>query len=183
MYVSYFFCCFLCADFIAGWLDKMESRALRSAALTLLLLLTSNAAVFTLIREMLSGTREYGYELFSSDEVAAAEFIEENTRPDALFLTDDNHDNLVAVMTGRNIVCGSSSFLYYHGLNYLPEQQKAETMLTNTDFFEANRESSGVEYVFIGYYERSMAGNILPYLIENYPLVFSSGQIMIFDVR
>ena len=183
LYVSYFFCCFLSADAVAGWLEKMRSRALRSASLALLLLLTSNAAVFTLAREMISGTREYGYRLFSSDEVSAADYIMDNTEPDALFLTDDNHNNLVAVMTGRNIVCGSSSFLYYHGLDYVPEQQKAEAMLTNSDFFESNRKSSGIDYVYMGYFERSMAGNILPYLEEHYPLVFSSGQIMIFDVR
>lgn len=183
LYAAYFFCCFLCADTVDGWLGKLQNRTLRSVLLAFLLLLTSNAALFTLARELLSGTKEYGYELFSADEAAAAEYIMGNTQPDSLFLTDDNHDNLVAVMTGRNIVCGSSSFLYYHGLDYVPEQRKAETMLTDRDFFEANKEAAGLDYVFMGYYERAMAGNILPYLLENYPLVFSSGQIMIFDVR
>ena len=71
-------------------------------------------------------SEKYGYELFSADEVAAAEYIKENTAPDALFLTDDNHDNAVAVLTGRNIVCGSSSYLYFHGLDYTYQQQTAE---------------------------------------------------------
>ena len=101
-------------------------------------------------------SRKYGYELFSRDEAAAAEYIIENTEPDALFLTRDNHDNTVATLTGRNIVCGSGSYLYFHGLNYQGQQRLAEQMLTNAEVFEANRKSEGLDYVYIGYHERAL---------------------------
>ena len=113
----------------------------------------------------------------------AAEYIRENTEPDALFLTDDNHDNPVAVLTGRNILCGSPSYLFYHGLDYSQRQKTAEQMLTDPAFFERRKAESGVEYVFIGHYERAVPGIAESYFREHYPLAFSSGSIEIFDVR
>ena len=183
LYVAYAFGCFVCADALAGWLGKVRSPAAQGVLLALTLFISSNAAVFTLGREVASGFPQYGYELFSSDEVAAAEYIIDNTEPDAVFLTRDNHDNTVATLTGRNIVCGSSSYLYFHGLNYQDKQYLAEQMLTNPGVFEANRENEGLDYVYIGYHERALAGVITEYLTENYPVSFTAGAITIYDLH
>ena len=172
-----------CADALAGWLGQLRSPAAQGVLLALTLFISTNAAVFTLGREVASGIPKYGYELFSRDEAAAAEYIIENTEPDALFLTRDNHDNTVATLTGRNIVCGSGSYLYFHGLNYQGQQRLAEQMLTNAEVFEANRESEGLDYVYIGYHERALTGVITDYLTENYPIAFSAGAITIYDLH
>ena len=183
LYVAYAFGCFVCADALAGWLGKVRSPAAQGVLLALTLFISSNAAVFTLGREAASGFPQYGYELFSRDEVAAAEYIIDNTEPDAVFLTRDNHDNTVATLTGRNIVCGSGSYLYFHGLNYQDKQYLAEQMLTNPGVFEANRENEGLDYVYIGYHERALAGVITEYLTENYPVSFTAGAITIYDLH
>ena len=183
LYVAYAFGCFVCADALAGWLGKVRSPAAQGVFLALTLFISSNAAVFTLGREVASGFPQYGYELFSRDEVAAAEYIIDNTEPDAVFLTRDNHDNTVATLTGRNIVCGSGSYLYFHGLNYQDKQYLAEQMLTNPGVFEANRENEGLDYVYIGYHERALAGVITEYLMENYPVSFTAGAITIYDLH
>ena len=172
-----------CADALAGWLGRLRSPAAQGVLLALTLFISTNAAVFTLGREVASGIPKYGYELFSRDEAAAAEYIIENTEPDALFLTRDNHDNTVATLTGRNIVCGSGSYLYFHGLNYQGQQRLAEQMLTNAEVFEANRESEGLDYVYIGYHERALTGVITDYLTEKYPIAFSAGAITIYDLH
>ncbi len=183
LYVAYAFGCFVCADALAGWLGKVRSPAAQGVLLALTLFISSHAAVFTLGREVASGFPQYGYELFSRDEVAAAEYIIDNTEPDAVFLTRDNHDNTVATLTGRNIVCGSGSYLYFHGLNYQDKQYLAEQMLTNPEVFEANRENEGLDYVYIGYHERALAGVITEYLTENYPVSFTAGAITIYDLH
>ncbi len=183
LYVAYAFGCYVCADALAGWLGKIRSPAAQGVLLALTLFISSNAAVFTLGREAASGFPQYGYELFSRDEVAAAEYIIDNTEADAVFLTRDNHDNTVATLTGRNIVCGSSSYLYFHGLNYQDKQRLAEQMLTNPEVFEVNRENEGLDYVYIGYHERALAGVITDYLTENYPVSFTAGAITIYDLH
>ena len=183
LYVAYFFACFVSSDAVLSCLDKLRSAHVRNAAAVVFLLLALNAGVFTLAREFLSGIPQYGYELFSADEVAAAEYIRDNTPPDAVFLTDDNHDNAVAVLTGRNIVCGSASYLYFHGLDYQGQQKKAERMLTDPNVFEQYKDELNVDFVYMGYYEKAMSGNISGYLSEHYPAVFSRGNIAIYDVR
>ena len=183
LYVAYAFGCFLCADALCGWLEKLKSPAAQGVVLAAVLFVSSNAAAFTLAREVVSGTPKYGYVVFSRDNAAAAGYIIENTEPDALFLTRDNHNNAVASLTGRNIVCGSSSYLYFHGLNYQPRQILAQRMLTDADVFEANWEALGIDYVYIGDYERALSGAIVGYLAENYPAVYSSGSVTIYQLN
>ena len=183
LYVGYFFCCFLSADAVMKWFRSGKNTRIKNALLALLLVVSLNAGIFTLLREVVSGIPRYGYELFSPDEAAAAEYIRENTEPSSLFLTDDNHDNAVAVLTGRNILCGSPSYLYFHGLDYAPYQKMAERMYTDPAAFEEYRRSCGVDYVYVGYYERAKPGLIESYYRENYPAVFRSGDIVIYDVR
>ena len=182
LYVAYMFACCLCSDFLLRWLEQRSVRS-RRAILTLFLIVCCNAGIFTLGREAASGIPRWGYEVFSADEAAASEFIRGGTAPDATFLTDDNHDNAVAVLTGRNIVCGSSSYLYFHGLDYTYQQQTAEQMLTDADAFERHRRELNVDYVYMGYYETAMPWNIQGYLSTHYPAVFSANGITIFDVR
>ena len=183
LYVGYFFCCYLCSDAILRFLAGVKNKGIRKTLLVLLLVLSLNAGVFTLIRETLSGIPRYGYQLFSADEVAAAEYIRSNTLPDSIFLTDDNHDNAVAVLSGRNIVCGSGSYLYFHGIDYGRQRQDAENMLTDPVFFEQHKDEYQVDFVYMGYYERAMKGQIGAYLAENYPVVFSAGDIAVYKVK
>ena len=182
LYVAYMFVCCLGADAVVSISEKWRSSA-KTAFLIAMIAACCNAGVLTLAREAVSGIPRFGYELFSRDEVAAGEFILEHTSPGSVFLTDDNHDNTVAVLTGRNIVCGSSSYLYFHGLDYTYQQRMAERMLTDAESFEKFRTEFNVDFVYMGYHENAMPGNILPYLSERYPEVFSSGAISIFDVR
>ena len=136
LYVSYAMLCIPSAELVVRAADGLRRPALRSAALALLLALCTNAAVFTLARELVSGTGRSAIRLFSASDAAAAAFIRDNTAPDALFLTASNHNNAVAALSGRNILCGSSSYLFYHGLDYASRQVLAEKLLTDSESFE-----------------------------------------------
>ncbi len=52
--------------------------------------------------------------------------VEENTEPQAEILTDTRHNNEVASLAGRNVVCGSPSYLFYHGLPYDKSQRAVQ---------------------------------------------------------
>ena len=184
LYIAYFFACLLSADGVLAFAGRyINSRALRGVLVAALRLVCTNAALLTLAREVLSGADGYAYMLFSADEVEAAEFIRENTEPDALFLTDDNHDNTVAVLTGRNILCGSPSYLYYHGTDYRPAQELEQAMLQSPEGFEAGLAESGIDYVFISEHERSVGYTLEPYLDANYEQVFSNGTVSIYSTN
>ena len=56
-------------------------------------------------------------------------------------------------------------------------------MLTDAEAFEEYREREGIDYVYIGYYERALSGVIVDYLSENYPAAFTSGAITIYSLQ
>ena len=182
-YVAYLFACFLSADFIMLCAEKLRKSSVRALFLSIVLIIATNAALFTLARETVSGLPGYAYRLFNPEEVEAAEYISDSTAPDAIFLSADNHNNTVAVLTGRSIVCGSPSYLYYHGLDYKGAQSDARAMLTDAESFERLRGEYAVSYVYFGYVERALSGNIYNYLCENYPIAFSNDAVTIFALK
>lgn len=177
-YIAYLFAAIACADVLTR---LGRESLLRRLALAVLLIVCCASAVLSLGRELISGTEGYYYQLFSEDEVRAAEFIREETAPDAVFLTSSNHDNAVAALTGRNIVCGSPSYLYYHGLDYIGAQSDAAAMLCEGERFEALREEYGVSYVYLSRAELALGADE-EYFSTNYPLVFSSKNVKIFEI-
>ena len=183
LYISYAFFCIASASFVSDLAETIRSRALRAAALALLLVLCTNAAVFTLTREYVSGTGSCAIRLFSSADAEAARFIRSETDADSLFLTDSNHNNAVAALTGRSIFCGSPSYLFYHGLDYEDRLALERRLLTDSAAFEDLHGELGIDYVYLGPYERGLAGSIAPYLEETYPVVFSSGNVSICQIK
>lgn len=180
LYISYALLCIGAADTLCRLAEKIRPKALRAAALSLLLLICTNAAILTLAREVVSGTEGASLRLFSAADVRAAEYIQKNTPRDALFLTASNHNNAVAVLTGRNILCGSPSYLFYHGLDYESRLALEKELLHDYESFERLHGELGIDYVYIGDYERSAANTLAAYLEENYPAVFSSGNVTIY---
>ena len=178
--VSYALLCILCADLVVRAVEKLRFLSVRAAVLFLLIALCTNAAVFTLAREYVSGTGKYAIRLFSASDASAAEFIRENTAPDALFLTADNHNNAVAALTGRNVFCGCPSYLFYHGLDYASRSELAKTLLTDGESFEKLHRELGIDYVYIGDYERGLPGVDAAFFEENYPAVFRSSGVTIY---
>lgn len=183
LYVSYALFCILTAGFVVRAAEKIRIRSLRFTALFLLLALCTNAAVFTLMREYVSGTEGRALKLFSSADAAAAEYVKENTDPDALFLTASNHNNAIAALTGRSVFCGSPSYLFYHGLDYIPRLELANKLLTDSASFESLHKELGIDYVYIGNYERALSGCIAYYLEQHYPSVFRSENVTIYKIN
>ncbi len=182
LYVSYALFCILTADTLLRWAERIKARALRAAALALLIGVCTNAALFTMAREIVSGTARWSYELFSPHAAAAAEFVRENTDPNALFLTAGNHNNPVAALTGRKVYCGCPSYLFYHGLDYADRAEKEERMLRGGEDFESLRGKIGIDYVYIGPYERAVSRLGAEYFDEHYPAVFRSGDVTIYKI-
>ena len=184
IFVTFAFICGLVGKYLMTLFDAMLSSDALKRAGTYVLSGVLCAALFlsgvlTLAREAVSE-----YELISADEAAVAEFIEANTAPDATFLTSNNHDNAVAVLTGRNIVCGSGSFLFFHGIDYAAREQALPLMYESPALYFNNLgKKYGVDYVYIGDSERYNYAIDTEYFTKNYPLVYEAGGIAIYDVR
>lgn len=102
LYAAYFLVCGVVASYMVEIYRRLRTlpgrRALAVGALVLCML----SAVLTIGRESIAG-----YCLYGDSQVKAAEYIYENTEPEDTVLTDMRHNNEIAALTGRNIVCGS----------------------------------------------------------------------------
>ena len=120
----------------------------RSVLLALFIIVSTASGIISIAAEWNSN-----YRVFSSPQVKAAEFIKDNTAQDSVFLTANNHNNPVAVLAGRKIVCGSGLYLYYHGLDYQQAEADEVLMLSFPRDFKDLYDKYQVDYVFVSSYE------------------------------
>jgi len=155
-------------------LGTIRGRALLAAAF---LFASTISGVLTIGRELVSD-----YQLLSRDEVEAAEFVKASTDPDAMFLTGQQHNNAVAALTGRYILCGTGSYLYFHGIDYSAESAAARQLLENPAENESLMQEYGIDYAYISSYERGNFAVDRAYYDENCLLVFENNSVAIFAV-
>ena len=115
----------------------MPWRVLTMSAVCFLAMFGS---VLTVIRETLSD-----YQHWSADEIALADYVSENAASDALFLTSDRHTTPVFALAGRRILCGSGSYVYYHGMDYSDEAAAMRMLYEFPD--ESLLDAWGIDYV------------------------------------
>ncbi len=105
------------------------SVSLAAVSFLLVFVFTASSAM-TILRELNSE-----YQVYTKDEAELAEQIRSNTEPDAIILANSYHWNVVTPLTGRSIVTGTGTFLYYHGIE--TSEREADVVL----MFEAPAEN------------------------------------------
>lgn len=177
LYVAYMLLCIAGADFAADWYKKNRNLWGKAVAAVFLTLCTVSA-VLTLGREAVSDNV-----LYSTDHMALAEYVENNTDEEDVFLTNTRHNNEIASLTGRSIVCGSDVFLYYHGID--TTQRKAEVR----QMYELVAESGGlyekysVDYVLVSSWENADYYIDRPLFEQLFDKVFEQGSVMLYKVK
>lgn len=186
LFIWYLFTCGLVAKLLSSvysrlltWKQEPASRfgvRLLSLAVGLSLFLSGS---LTLVREYLSE-----YELIGGSEVSVAEFVKENTEPDATFLTYNNHNNVIAALTGRNIVCGTGTFLYFHGVDYQARERALPLLFEQPAvYFDTLGREYGVDYVLISPHERYHYDCDTAYFGTNFDTIYDADGITIYEVN
>lgn len=149
LFIGFVFMCGLAADFLAKLFSGNRFRLLKVATAVVLLFFGTISALLTLGREWVSD-----YELYSASNVKACRFIEKNTDTTSVILTGSYHANAVAALTGRNIVCGSGTFLYYHGIDYAGRNAELPIMYADPAGNQDLYKKYNVDYVYVSDTER-----------------------------
>ena len=163
------------ASLLADLWDRLKGIRGRWVFAVCLIFVCTVSGALTIAREVVSD-----YTLFGANEVAAADWIKENTAEKSMFLTTDNHNNAVAALTGRYIVCGTGSYLYYHGLDYSQQRYDELAMFEQPGENEALFTQYGVDYVYLSSHERT------DYLVDtdwfeaNGLLVYENSEVKIY---
>ena len=112
-----------------------------------------------------------------------ARWVEENTDPEAVVLTDTRHNNEIASLAGRNVVCGSPSYLYYHGLPYDWSQRMVQAIYQRPAEAQPLLEKLNVEYILLSDFERGSCPAADAQALDRlYPRVYDDGNRILYQV-
>jgi hypothetical protein len=73
------------------------------------------------------------WRMFSSEDIALAQFVKDHTGADAIFLTSDRHNGPVSCLAGRRIVMGYRGWLWTHGLDYRVRERDVTDMFRGSE--------------------------------------------------
>lgn len=179
LYVGYALLCILAADFLYK-LGKilLHSKEAKAALAAVVLFFVSFSGILSMGREYVSE-----YELYNKDQVDLCKFIENNTAPKAVILTDNRHNNAVPSLTGRSIVCGANSFLYFHGFDTSARQADVAKMYANPQESQDLFKNYNVDYVLVSEYERGTYSVNEEALSKLFPLVYEANGVKLYDAH
>lgn len=175
-YVAYMLMLPVLASYLLRLWERLRGIPGRVLLACLLIGANTLSGTLSMAREAISD-----YQLFSADEVEAARFIEENLPEKAVFLTGDQHNNAVAALTGRYIVCGTGSYLYFHGVDYSEQWNAMQCMLAAPGENEELFALYGVDYIYLSDHERVNYAPDLAWFDENCALVFDNDTVQIYQ--
>ncbi len=120
-----------------------------SASSYLLIFIMIVSSLMTILREWKSE-----YQVYTKEEAALSEQIRSVTESDAVILANSYHWNLVTPLTGRSIVTGTGTYLFYHGIDTSQREADVRRMFeTPADCTELFRQYN-VRYVLLSNAER-----------------------------
>ena len=175
--IWYLFLCLLCCDYgavIYLRLAGLRGRVILAGAFLLLSILSG---ALSLGREAISH-----YQLFSQNAVDAGAWIEENTPRDAVFITGQQHINPVVSLAGRQIVCGSDLYVFFHGLNYREQAEDCRRFYEDPEQNADVLSKYGVSHIYLSDYERSELAVDARAIEARYPLLYENADVKVYCV-
>ncbi len=178
IYIAYLLLCGLISDFALDTYRAIKKVKGKEILAVCTVFLCVFSAVLTMGREFVAT-----YEIYGATTVNFANYIEENTPTDSVFLTNERHLNEVSTLTGRNIVCGSSIYLYFHGLSYDQTALEAKEMYEYPQNSLALFEKNNVDYIVLGSYERSSYNVNESQLDAMFEVIYNADGIKLYQVN
>ena len=175
LYFWFLLSCILVAGAVWDWLACLHNKPVQAVLAAQVVLVGTLSGVLTLGREAVSD-----YQVFNADGIALAETVDALTPADSVFLTGRQHLNPVAVLAGRQILCGSDLYVYFHGMHY-ESQQKAVQLLYEAPSPELLAQWD-VDYVMYSSYERSDYENHEDWYAQRYPVWFRQGEYTVYQI-
>ncbi len=175
LYIWHLFSCLLAANLLWDLATLTNHRAIATGAVSLAVVFATFGSVLSTGRELVSK-----YEQFNQWQVQAAAYLKANTPASALVLTSDNHNNAPASLAARTIVCGSGSYLFFHGLDYTAQYAAMQQMFSAPS--RALLEQWGVDYVWCSSYERSRWPDAETWYAAHYPVFYQNGSVTIYQI-
>ncbi|MBQ7785597.1 MAG: hypothetical protein IJ381_05560 [Clostridia bacterium] len=176
-YIWFMFAVILAADYGSVVMQRLAGLRSRYLLAALFVFVSVFSGALSLAREAVSG-----YQLFSRTAVEAGKWIEENTEKDARFMTGQQHINPVCSLAGRQIICGSDLYVFFHGLDYRTQAYDCQR------FYEFPSQNAyvidhyDVDYIYVSDYERAEFDVKVEAIEQMYDLVYQNPDVRIYKV-
>ena len=177
-YIWYMFAAILAADYGSVILQRLAGLRGRVLLAALFLVISTLSGALSLAREAVSG-----YQLFSKNAVDAGAWIDGHTDRDAVFLTGQQHINPVCSLAGRQIICGSDLYVFFHGLDYQQQARDCRRFYEDPADNQDVLSRYGVDYIYVSDYERAEFDVNLSWIDEHYDLVYQNADVRIYQVQ
>ena len=174
-YIWFMFAAILAADYGSVVMQRLAGLRGRGLICGLFIFCSVFSGSLSLAREAVSS-----YQLFNPTAVAAGKWIRENTEKEAVFLTGQEHINPVCSLAGRQIVCGSDLYVFFHGLDYRRQAEDCRLFYEDPEAYGEILQKYGVDYVYVSDYERADFEVDVDTLEELWPVVYENSSVKIF---
>jgi hypothetical protein len=163
---------------VAGWLMKLTRNYWQRLLAAVLAFFSVATALIVFHSETVISKL-----IFTDEEVAAAAFIREHTGPQSLFLTAPALNPPALSLGGRPNLRGATAWLWSHGYEFRDRENDVRRIYAGTrDAFELLHYYQ-VDYIYLGSAEHSDLRADTAFFEGNFPVVYQSQTIKIFDAR
>jgi hypothetical protein len=124
------------------------------------------------------------YQFTDTKGLQVADWVRQNTRPDAIFAVADEHNNPIATLSGRRVMVGYPGWLWTYGVADFVQKGADQILIlqgapTTPDLVD----KYGIGYVLIGPQELADPRNAnAAYWDENGKRVYSNGEYSVYKV-
>ena len=163
---------------VASWLVKLASVNRQRLITSLLVVLCVATGVTALQSENLNWQR-----LFTDEEIAAAEYIRQNTAPRALFLTAPAFNQPVSCLAGRSVTRGPTAWLWSHGYEFREREADVRRIYAGTADALGLLRYYSIDYIYLGDAERIDLKADPLFFENNFAVVYRSPNITVYDAH
>ena len=176
-YVAFMAMLPIASRYLVALYDRLKGLPGRRLIAALFIAVSVCSGVISVARECVSN-----YQLYGPGETAAAAWIKENAPEHAVFLTGTQHNNPVSSLAGGRLICGTGSFLYYHGVDYGRQLNDQRAMLEEPAQNLALFRKYGVDYVYVSGSERYNYALDEDAIAALWPLVWEENGVRLYAV-
>jgi len=158
-----------------GELSKTQPRLAKVVLVAIVIAAIPTGLLDMYARTTLIGPVRAG--LFDKDSVQVGSWVWTATRPEAVFITSENHLNPVNSLGGRSVVLGFKGWLWSHGVSYENRDRAIAAFIQAPGAHLGEFDTLGAHYVLLDQEWRAQYPHLEEKLYRDFGVpVFSAGQ-------
>jgi hypothetical protein len=170
--------------FVQGWthsntLKPSKSYLLKTLITICFFFITASGAIDAYY---ISKHSLHSHVMFTREEVELANWARQNTPTDSRWLTGEQHNHWLFVLTGRQALMTYRGWLWTHGYEYRPVEAAVSKMFTHPEQSAHLFKEYAVNYVVIGPNEKRVWRADAQYFAEHFRLIKQTENYSIYQL-